>query len=92
MKVNSYHVANKGRLDEYNKPKMYNTYSAFLGSSPWTIEVNSTYVDAKTTSAGGAEASGLSFCTASIECYFTVEVRDRFYNTRFEWGGGEVHC
>ena len=89
VKINSYHVANKGKLDEYNKPKMYGTYSAFLGSSPWTIEVNSTYADALTTSAGGADPSGLSFCTASIECYFTVEVRDRFYNTRYEWGGGD---
>ena len=77
VKVNSYHVANKGSPSEY------------LKSSPWTIEVNSTYADPLTTSAGGARSDGLKRCTASIACVFSVEVRDRFYNTRYEWSGGD---
>ena len=77
VKINSYHVANKGSPSEY------------LKSSPWTIEVNSTYADPITTTAGGARDDGLKRCTASIACVFSVEVRDRFFNTRYEWGGGD---
>ena len=77
VKINSYHVANKGSPSEW------------LGSSPWIVETNSTFADPHTTSAGDAVSSGLFSCTASIACVFSVEVRDRFYNTRYEWGGGD---